>query len=191
MASRIGPLLTVADLDAFPDDGNRYELIEGELFVSRAPRFPHQLVLQNLQVALFIYLRSNPIGLLIPGPGAVFSEYDAVIPDLAFARHERWDKIVANDRFVEAPDLVVEVLSPGKENRERDVQAKRQLYGKYGVEEYWIVDPDHRLVLVYRLKGQALDEIVKLTHEDVLDSPILPGFRLNVGEIFNLHYPIR
>ena len=133
MASKIQPLLTVADLDACPDDNNRYELIEGELFVSRAPGLPHQLVLQRLQVTLFNYLQSNPIGTLVPGAGAVFSEYDAVIPDLVFVRRERWDGIVANDRFVGAPDLVIEVLSPGSENRQRDLLVKRQLYGKYGV----------------------------------------------------------
>ena len=90
MASSIEPLLTVADLDAFPDDdGNRYELIEGELFVSRAPGIPHQRVLNNLQMAFGIYLKENPIGIVVPGAGAVFSDYDAVIPDLAFVSNER------------------------------------------------------------------------------------------------------
>src|SRR5688572_1166456 len=100
MAATIEPLLTVADLDACPEDGNRYELIEGELFVSRASRLPHQLVLQRLQVTLGNYLETNSIGIVVPGAGAVFSEYDAVIPDLVFVRKERWDKIVANERFV-------------------------------------------------------------------------------------------
>ena len=133
MAAKIEPLLTVADLDACPEDGNRYELIEGELFVSRAPRLPHQLVLQRLQLTLGNYLESNRIGLLVPGAGAVFSEYDAVIPDLVFVRKERWDKIVANERFVGAPDLVIEVLSPGPENRQRDLTVKRQLYQSTGL----------------------------------------------------------
>src|SRR5712671_4730255 len=137
MAAKIEPLLTVADLDACPDDNNRYELIEGELFVSRAPGIPHQRVLLNLEVELGLYLRGNPIGILVPGAGAVFSNYDAVIPDLAFVRNERWDQVVANDRFVAAPDLVIEIVSQGKENRERDVSVKRQLYGKYGIQEYW------------------------------------------------------
>ena len=75
MAARIEPLLTVAHLDACPDDSNRYELIEGELFVSRAPGIPHQRVLSNLQFALESYLKENPIGILVPGAGAVFSPY--------------------------------------------------------------------------------------------------------------------
>src|SRR6185503_4765442 len=99
MAAKIEPLMTVADLDACPDDNNRYELIGGELFVSRAPRLPHQLVLQRLIGHLFNYLESNPIGILVPGAGAVFSEYDAVIPDLVVVRKERWDSIVADEKF--------------------------------------------------------------------------------------------
>jgi len=185
MAARIEPLLTVADLDACPDDNNRYELIEGELFVSRAPRLPHQLVLQNLQVSLFNYLQRDPVGILVPGAGAVFSEYDAVIPDLVFVRHERWDKIVASDKFVGAPDLVIEVLSPGTENRQRDLLVKRQLYAKYGIEEYWIVDTENRSVLVFRLQEQTLEEVSVLRDDDEITSPMLAGFHLKVSAIFN------
>src|SRR6266850_7198155 len=156
MASKIGPLLTVADLDAFPeDDGNRYELIGGELFVSRAPGIPHQSVLQNLQFEFGLYLKANPIGILVPGAGAIFSDYDAVIPDLAFVRNERWDEVVTGEKFTGALDLVIEVLSPGTQNRKRDLSAKRQLYGKYGAKEYWIVDSENRSVLIFRLRGQA------------------------------------
>src|SRR5437870_12761183 len=153
MASRIEPLLTVADLDAFPeDDGNRYELIEGELFVSRAPGIPHQRVLQNLQLEFGLYLKANPIGILVPGAGAIFSDYDAVIPDLAFVRNERWDEVVTGEKFTGALDLVIEVVSSGAENRRRDLLVKRQLYGKCGIAEYWVVDPENRLVEVYRLR---------------------------------------
>jgi Uma2 family endonuclease len=187
MASRIEPLLTVADLDAFPDDdGNRYELIGGELFVSRAPGIPHQRVLLNLELGLSDYLRANPIGILVPGAGAIFSDYDAVIPDLAFVCNERWDQVVTGEKFTGALDLVIEILSPGTQNRQRDLSAKRQLYGKYGAKEYWIVDSENREVLVLRLQGQALEEIVTLKAEDELTSPLLSGFELKVSAIFNL-----
>ncbi|MDX6612151.1 MAG: hypothetical protein QOD75_1337 [Blastocatellia bacterium] len=184
MAAKIEPLLTVADLDLCPDDNNRYELIEGELFVSRAPGLPHQLILQRLQLALGKHLESNPIGILAPGAGAVFSEYDAVIPDLVFVRQERWDSIVADEKFVGAPDLVIEVLSPGPENSRRDLVVKRQLYAKYGVQEYWIVDPQTSSVQIYRLAGQNLDEVVTLSVDDEITSPMLPGFRLMVNAVF-------
>lgn len=185
MASNIKHLMTVADLDAFPDDdGKRYELIEGELFVSCAPGLPHQLVLHNLQLELGNYLRQNPIGVLAPGPGAVFSNYDAVIPDLVFVSNERWDSIVENDRFVAAPDLVIEIVSPGSENRARDLKAKRRLYGKYGVQEYWIVDSENRSVLVFRLQGRILEQVLFLRQDDHLTSPLLPGLIVKLTEVF-------
>jgi Uma2 family endonuclease len=186
MAARIEPLLTVADLDACPNDNNRYELIEGELFVSRAPGLPHQIVIQNFQVALVDYLKSNPIGRVVPGAGAVFSNYDAVIPDLAFVGNERWSDIVSNDRFNAAPDLVIEVMSPGKENRDRDLLVKRQLYAKYGVAEYWIVDPENRLVEVYRLRDNRLESAATLRNEEEITTPLLPGFRMSVNSVFTL-----
>jgi Uma2 family endonuclease len=187
MASTIEPLLTVADLDVFPDDdGNRYELIGGELFVSRAPGLSHQFVLRNLLIELGLYLRANPIGKLVPGAGAIFSDYDAVIPDLAFVRNERWDQVVTGEKFTGALDLVVEILSPGTQNRQRDLIAKRRLYGKYGVQECWIVDTENQEVLVLRLQGQALEQATKLKADDELSSPLLPDFKLQVSVLFNI-----
>jgi Uma2 family endonuclease len=186
MAARIEPLITVAELDACPDDGNRYELIEGELFVSRAPGIPHQRVLNNLQFALESYVKENPIGIVVPGAGAVFSDYDAVIPDLVFVRNERWSDVVTEIRFTGAPDLVIEILSPGKENRDRDLLVKRQLYAKYGVAEYWIVDSENRLVQVYRLQNQRLENIATRRNGEEVTTPLLPDFQLPVSTIFNL-----
>ena len=187
MASKIEPLLTVADLDAFPeDDGNRYELIGGVLFVSRAPGIPHQRVLLNLEIGLSDYLRNHPIGILVPGTGMILSDYDAVIPDLCFVRHERWDEVVTGEKFTRAVDLVIEIISPGKANRERDLTAKRQLYAKFGVQEYWIVDSENSSVLIFRLREQALEENAVLSGEDQVASPLLPGFTLTVNAIFKL-----
>lgn len=184
MAAKVGPLLTVADLDACPDDNNRYELIEGELFVSRAPGLPHQRVLHNLQMTLGNYLQKNPIGILVPGTGAVFSDYDAVIPDVVFVRNERWESVTSEQKITGAPDIVIEILSPGSENRRRDLIVKRQLYAKYGVAEYWVVDTDNKNVLLFRLQGQTLEEAALFSEDDEVTSPLLPGFQLNVAAIF-------
>ena len=186
MATGIEPVLTVADLDAFPEDDNRYELIDGVLSVSGAPFVSHQLALQSLQMTLVKYLEAKPIGMGVPSVEAVFSEYDKVIPDLVFVREERWDKIVANERFVGAPDLVIEVLSPGPENRQRDLSVKRQLYAKYRVEEYWVVDVENRSVLIHRLVGQTLEEVEIVKDHAMVTSPILPGFQLHIGSIFSI-----
>jgi Uma2 family endonuclease len=187
MASKIGPLLTVADLDAFPeDDGNRYELIEGELYVSCAPGIPHQRVLQNLQLEFGLYLRAHPIGVVVPGAGAIFSDYDAVIPDLAFVRHERWNEVVTGEKFTGALDIVIEIVSPGSENRRRDLSVKRKLYAKYGVAEYWIVDSQNQSIMVLCLREQRLEEVANLTGDDELSSPLLPGFQLKTSAVFSL-----
>ena len=185
MASRIEPLMTVADLDACPDDNNRYELIGGELFVSRAPGISHQRVLLNLQIVLSNYLRTHSIGILVPGPGMILSDYDAVIPDICLVRNERWDEVVTGEKFTRAVDLVIEIISSGKENRERDLTFKRQLYGKFAVEEYWIVDRENQCVLIYRLQGKVLEETAKCGIEDEITTPLLPQFQLKVSSIFN------
>src|SRR5262245_37888387 len=119
MATHIEPLLTVDDLDLLPEDGNRYELIEGELFMSRAPGLTHQRVFGNLFGNFLMYLNRNPIGEVIATPGVIFSRYNAVIPDMIFFSNERRDEIASTERVEGAPDLVIEIVSPGAENQQR------------------------------------------------------------------------
>lgn len=184
MAAKIEPLMTVDDLDAMPEDGNRYEVIEGELFVSRAPGLPHQIVSTNILGCLLTYLAQNPIGRVIHTPGLVFSQYSGVIPDLVFYSHARGKDIIANDRLNAAPEIVIEILSPGGENVSRDRVAKRQLYAKHGVSEYWIVDSESRAVEIYRLANQNLELAATLSNNDEVTSPSLPGFGCPISKIF-------
>ncbi len=183
MVAKLEPLLTIADLDSMPEDGNRYELIEGELFVSRADTLVHQ---RSVGTAMFLfaqYLRENPIGEIIPGPGVIFSDFSGVIPDLVYLSFELGKEIATGDRLTGAPELIIEVLSPGAENRRRDEHAKRQLYKKYGVKEYWILDPQQRTVQVFRTARFKLTATLGV--RDVLTTPLLPGFRCHVKEIFD------
>src|SRR5687767_5456453 len=105
---------TVDDLDFLPEDSNRYELIGGKLIVSHAPHLDHQKLASNLNVALGIYLKKNPIGIVVQTPGIIFSAEDAVIPDLVFATHETLEKAVIGEgekfegKFNAAPDLLIE-----------------------------------------------------------------------------------
>jgi len=185
MASKVKHLMTIDDLEAIPyDEWHRFELIGGELYVSCAPGIPHQLVLNNLQVELSNYLRQNRIGTLVPGPGAVFNKYNSVIPDIVFVRRERWDSIVAKDRFNAAPDLVIEIVSPGSTNRSRDFKLKRKVYEKFGVPEYWAVECWSQSVTVFRLAGNSLEEVTTLRENDQLESPIFPGLSLKLSAIF-------
>ena len=186
MATEIKPLLTVADLDLMPDDGNRYEVIEGELLVSRAPGLAHQRVSRNLLVVISRYLENNPVGEVLATPGVMLSELSGVIPDLIFISHERRRDIASGERVMGAPDLVVEIVSPGAENARRDRVAKRQLYGRYGVEEYWVVDPEQQVVEIYRSQDGPLEPVGSFIGDEKITSPLLPDFTCAPASIFRM-----
>lgn len=184
MSAKIEPLLTIADLEAMPDDGNRYELFEGELYVSRAPSLSHQIILANLLALLKSYLLSNPIGQAIPTPGVIFDEHDSAIPDLVFISDELMRQLVSDEKINGAPELAIEIVSPGKENARRDREVKRQVYGKHGVSEYWIIDPQNKSLEVYQLQNKTLTLMATLMDEDEVASPLLPDFSCRVSQIF-------
>jgi Uma2 family endonuclease len=186
MSTHIEQLLTVTDLDAMPDDGNRYEIIEGELFVSRAPGLTHQRVSGNMFAVFRGYLDHTNIGEILATPGLILSDLSGVIPDLVFVSFERRGEIASGERITGAPDLIIEITSPGMENERRDRVAKRQLYGKYGVKEYWVVDLERRLIEVDLLEGETLKLHATLREDDDLTSLQLPGFTCKVGRIFRL-----
>lgn len=186
MATQIGPILTVADLDVMPDDSNRYELIEGELLVSRAPGITHQFISGNIFSAIRRYLDQNPIGAVVATPGVIFDDFNSLIPDLIFMPHEQRDEIVAGEHLRGAPALVIEILSPGPTNTRRDRVSKRQVYGKHGVQEYWIVDPANRAIEVYQLHAGVLELANTFLEHDTLISPTLPGFVYPASDIFRV-----
>jgi Uma2 family endonuclease len=175
--------LTVHHLEALPDDGNRYELIDGELLVSKAPGLIHQEALGRLFYCLANFLMTSPIGRVILNPGIVFDDYNGVIPDLVYVSSER-AYILTPRGLIAAPDLIAEIVSPGEKNSEHDRQVKRQLYSVRGVREYWVVDPELHSIEVYRQQENALVLAVTLYPGDLLTSPLLPGFSCPVAEIF-------
>lgn len=181
------PLLTVADLEGFPDDdGNRYELIEGELFVSTSPGLPHQIISDNIVYLIRTYLDQHPIGIVVSRVGLILSEYSGVIPDIVFFKNESVGRIVTGERLTSAPELVIEILSPGPANIRRDRVAKFQLYGKYRVPEYWVIDKENRAVEVYRLRNAKFELVSILTGNDELTTPVLPGFACLASQVFIL-----
>jgi Uma2 family endonuclease len=185
MSAHIQPLLTIADLELMPEDENRYELVEGELIVSRSPSLTHQRVLKNLLTSINNNLEQNPIGEVFATPGVIFDELSSVIPDLAFVSRERMPLIAPEERILAAPELMIEIVSPGKENARRDRVVKRQVYAKHGVQEYWVVDPEHRTLEIYRLQQQSLELIVTLAEQDEVSSPLFPHLSFPVIKIFS------
>jgi Uma2 family endonuclease len=184
MATHLKPPLTAAALELMPDDGNRYELLEGELVVSRAPRLTHQRISGNIFALLHQHLSRHPIGEVFATPGIVLDQFNSVIPDLAFVSYERQAEIVVDDRFVAAPELVIEILSPGEENARRDRVTKRQIYARFGVSEYWIVDPERQAIEVYQLEETVLELRKTITGNDELTSVVLPDFVCQADAIF-------
>lgn len=152
--------------------------------MSRAPGLTHQQVSMNIAFLIRSYLENHPIGFVIPTPGLVLTELSGVIPDLVFFRHQRSEEIVSGERLVGAPDLVVEILSPGPENVRRDRIAKRQLYARHGVSEYWLVEPQQRTLEVFRLKAGSLELVTTFKEEDQVSSELLPGFVCVASSIF-------
>ena len=184
MSAKVEPLLTVADLEALPDDGNRYELFEGELFVSRAPSLSHQRILGNLHTILRAYLDQNPMGEVLLTPGVIFDELNSAIPDAVFLTNQQVNNLGSGERILEAPELAIEIVSPGKENARRDREVKRQVYGKHGVKEYWIADPEKCSLEIYRLEKYILKLVATLMDEDEVTTPLLPDFGCKANQIF-------
>lgn len=177
-------LFTIDDWENFPDDGNRYEIIEGEIYVSTAPKFIHQLLVSRIMEFLLDYLKQNPIGEVLPAPGIVFSRKTGVIPDVVFISHDRLKLFLIDEKIQGAPELVIEILSPGKKNVDRDRKTKLKLYSRYPVEEYWIVNPMRNQIEVFRSTAHGLRPVETLNEQDILISPLFPNFTLSLAEIF-------
>ena len=178
---------TIADLEALPDplDDTRYELIEGALFVAKQPHWAHQYASFRLAAAFEVWNRQTGRGVANIAPGVIFSPEEGVAPDVVWiSRERRAQGLRADGKLHAAPELAVEVLSPGDTNERRDREFKRKLYAREGVEEYWLVDWRARTVEVYRRTGDLLQLAQTLTDADTLASPLLPGFAYPVRDLW-------
>ncbi|MCL1475030.1 Uma2 family endonuclease [Argonema antarcticum] len=174
-----------ADLEFLPDNGNRYEILEGELVVTRAAHWEHQKVTNNVCFELTIWSRQTQLGKSVQVPGIIFTDADNVIPDVVWVSNERLAEILDESGHLRgAPELVVEVMSPGEDNEKRDRLSKLKLYSVQGVREYWIFDRQQQKVEVYRRDNGVLKLAMTLFKEDNLTSPLLPGFIVSVSGLF-------
>ena len=180
MATQPHTGLTYQDLQAFPEDTFRRELIDGELIVTAAPATRHQRVVVKLVVRLFAYCELHGGEVLTAPYDVYFSDTNVVEPDVLFVRPENLGRF--EKRFIRsAPDLVVEVSSPT--TRRLDLIRKRELYERFQVPEYWFVDLDADRVEVYRLEGGGYRRPILLGRGDTLDTPQAPGFTLAVDDL--------
>jgi Uma2 family endonuclease len=180
-----GLKLTYDDFVLFPDDGQRHELIDGEHYVTPSPNIPHQRILGNLHALIWSWLEAHPVGQVLLSPlDVVLTRFDVVEPDLLYFSNERAGQIVTPQNLRGAPELVVEIASPG--TRRRDETIKRRLFERAGVSEYWIVDPDVDVVRVYRREPEGFGRATELSRErgDVLTTPLLPGLDIPLSRMF-------
>ncbi len=180
----VEPLISIYDLDATPDDGNIYELFEGELSEAKAPSLKHQELITNFSIILGSSLWSNPIGQIWVTPGVIFDEYNSAIPDLILVAKDRIPQIASGIHIVGAPDLAIEIMSPGSENVRRDQIVKRQTYARFGVKEYWIVEPLVEVIEVSRLQNNVLASVGTFRNADEIISPLLPDLTFMVKDVF-------
>ena len=133
---------TIRDIPFLPQNESvNYEIIDGELFVTRSPHRLHQRICVKLARYLDVWSEDSGLGETIIAPGVIFSDLDSVIPDVVWLSKAKLANIEDDaGHLLGAPELVVEVLSPGKNNETRDKEAKLKLYSLYGVREYWICD---------------------------------------------------
>jgi len=176
-------LLTADDLLAMPEDGNRYELIRGELVSTPMSSYESSDIAAGIVTVLRTYAHTHRLGRVTGADGAFIlarDPYTVRIPDVSFVRIDRLPPPAQRRQFLElAPDLAVEVVSPS--DSANAVQEKVREYLDYGVQLIWVVHPAQRTVTVY-----TADRNARVLYEDeALDGgDVLPGFTLTVAEIF-------
>lgn len=192
IASKVSPTSTSdnlrwtsADLELLPENNSRYEIIDGDLFVTRAPHWKHQTTCGNFYAKLQAWSEIANVGFTAIGAGVIFGDNDDVIPDVVWISKEKYEILLDKaGHLCGAPDLVIEVLSAGTENERRDRELKLKLYSSRGVWEYWIADWRSQQILIYRRENGVLKLALTLFADDTITSPLLPEFSCPVAQIF-------
>jgi len=176
-------LTTYDDYRHLPDDGTQYQIIKGRLYMTPAPTTIHQRILLNLIRVLDPFVENKNLGEILIAPvDVVLSMTDVVQPDLVFVAKERLN-IITKKNIVEAPDLVVEILS--EHTKTIDRQNKMELYEKYDVNEYWIVDPDANMIEQFIRVKETFELQATVKDQQELTSQVIDGLSFPVNEVLN------
>ena len=176
---------TVDDLETLPETSDRFEIIDGDLHVTRAPHWKHQSVAGKVYAQLLTWSMESGLGEPVMAPGIIFSPSDAVIPDVVWASNGCLATLLdAAGHLTGAPELVIEVLSKSQQDKDRDRKSKLKLYSVEGVQEYWIFDREQKLIEVFRRDNGVLVKVSTLYAQDMLSSPLLPNFSCAVALLF-------
>lgn len=179
---QVRPRVSYQDLETWPEDGRRYELYDGEVVVIPSPLPVHQFVADNIGRLLFDYAKVHG-GFALTSPiDIIFSDYDVLQPDVIFFTAARRHLVNLRAPIRHRPDLAVEVLSPSTTARDRG--AKLRTFARFGVPEYWIVDPDAKCVEVLTAGEQGFTARRVMQPADRLESPLLTNLRIQVADLF-------
>ena len=173
--------LTYEDYRKTPED-ERYELIDGELIMAAAPNMAHQRTQRKLGWRMASTVETEDLGEVFFAPcDVVLSEHTTLQPDLIFVSKEN-ESVLTDANIQGAPDLVVEIISPSSTGR--DWTIKRDLYAKYGVKEYWLIDPINRTLWVMRLRDGYLELTGTYREGDTVTASTIKGFTVSLSDIF-------
>jgi Uma2 family endonuclease len=176
-------VLTYEDYEALPDDGRRYEILDGELSVTPTPTFRHQQVLTGLLRALCAHVEANDLGEVVPAPiTVVLTDTSIVQPDIVYLAKDQLSIVSARGIIDGAPTLAVEILSPSTARHDR--QTKRALFERHGVPYYWIVDHDARAIDVHHAVDGVYGPPARFDGDALVDLPPFPGLRLDPAALW-------
>jgi Uma2 family endonuclease len=173
---------TYDDYAALPNDGHRYEIVDGVLYMSPAPSRDHQNTVLEIASYLRTHVKLTGIGQIYIAPFDVQLGFRTIVqPDVMVVLNAHLDR-VTESRIIGAPDLVVEVSSPGTVGHDRT--RKYEVYAQAGVQEYWIADPWSRTVEVLTLEAGSYCSLGVFEGKAVLPTMIVPDFLVHVGQFF-------
>ena len=180
MGSELKRKLDYSDYLAAPDDGKRYEIVRGDLYVTPSPSPMHQRISRRLQRQLEGYFHERSLGEVFDAPiDLILTNHDVLVPDLLVVA----DPDLITKRGIEGPPLlVVEILSPSTRKQDRGVKAQR--YAESGVEHYWIVDPESKRFECHRLAGGAFRLIADAGGEAILTHPEWDGLEIDLTALW-------
>lgn len=180
MLSEKVQLLTAEDYCALPDNGPRYQLVQGELIMAPAPNRFHQDISLSLTLLLGKHTKLHRLGKLYVAPIDVYlDEHNVFQPDLVYIANDRAE--ILTDRGIDgSPTLIIEILSPSTATL--DQTRKRQVYRSTGVPEMWIIDPDEKTLTVHDLAKNEKRAV--LTIDDTFEPALFPGLRIQIAKLF-------
>ncbi len=174
--------MTYHEYALLPQDRNRYEVLDGELYMTPSPTYRHQRIVSHLHSLLAAYVSRHGLGEVLTAPmDVVLSETNVVQPDILFLRADRLPPITAKNIPV-APDLIVEVLSPS--SLEQDREDKKTVYARHGVAHYWLVDPDARTLEMHALSGAAYGPPTRFSGDATATTALFPGLSLALAGLW-------